>query len=477
MKNNMFKDIKSAHDALVKKEIGVSELIQEFLKIAQTNSNNAYITVLDEENIKEQCKIAQEKIDKNEGTYLTGIPYGVKDSICTKDVLSTAATKILGNYTAPYDATVIKKIKEEGAILIGKQNCDAFGHGASNENSMYGPVKNPHDKERVSGGSSGGSAAAVAENSCLFSVAEDTGGSIRQPSSFCGISGLRPTYGRNSRYGVMPMASSLDTVGPMANNVRDLAHIMEVMAGQDFFDATSVPLKPQKYSEEIEKDLKGLRVGIPKEYFEGEGLNEEVKNVVLQKIDELKKLGVEIKEIGMPFSKYAVPVYYIIVPAEDSSNLGRIDAIRYGEQIGGETLDETYKNSRTAGLPLEVKRRIMMGTYVLSSGYIDAYYKKAAKVRTLIIQDFDNSFRKVDAILSPTAPTTAFKIGEKQNDLLAMYKADIFVSPSALAGLPSLSINIGKDSNNLPVGLQIMTNRLRDDLALRIGHQIQTNLL
>lgn len=476
--------ISQAAQGLRKKDFSSVELTEACLNRIKERNNtiNAFVTVSEEVATGEAQK-ADEKIASGKVDMLTGIPFGVKDAICTEDVRSTASAKILDTYIPPYEATVIKKIREQGAVLVGKQNCDAFGHGASNENSMYGPVRNPHDETKVAGGSSGGSAAAVADNQCIFSIAEDTGGSIRQPAAFCGIAGLRPSYGRNSRYGIMPMASSLDTVGPMAKTVEDIALLMEVMAGHDAKDATTVSASVPKYTEEIKKDLKGMRIGLPKEYFSAQGgpasggefgvIDSETFALVQKKIDQLKELGCEIVDVSLPHTKYAIPVYYILVPSEDSSNLGRIDGIRYGVREQGNSLYDVYAKSRGQGFPAEVKRRIMIGTYALSAGYYDAYYKKAQKVRTLIRQDFDTAFAGLDAIVTPTSPFPAFDVGAKSSDPLAMYLADIFVSPSAIAGLPALSVNAGKTQAGLPVGLQIIGPRLREEVVLRVGYQLE----
>lgn len=469
--------ITEAHAGLTKKEFSSVELTQACLdRIKQRNPKiNAFITVTDELAL-EEAHNADEVIASGKANSLTGIPFSVKDAILTKDVRSTASAKILDNYIPPFDATVIKNIREQGAVLVGKTNCDAFGHGASNENSMYGPVHNPHDETKVSGGSSGGSAASVADNQCLFSIAEDTGGSIRQPAALCGIAGLRPSYGRNSRSGIMPMASSLDTVGPMAKSVEDIALLMEVMAGQDAKDATTVPQPVPRYTAGLKKEIQGMKIGLPKEYFDLEGMESETKEIVLQKIEALKQFGVELKEVSLPYTKYGIPVYYIVVPSEDSSNLGRMDGIRYGVRADGKDLYDVYANTRAQGFPEEVKRRIMIGTYALSAGYYDAYYRKAQKVRTLIIKDFENVFNDVDVILTPTSPFPAFDIGAKSSDPLAMYLADIFVSASAVAGIPGLSISAGMTRAGLPVGLQILGPRLMEERVLNVGYWAeQTN--
>lgn len=473
MKLNELTLVKAA-EGLKKKEFSSVELTKECLNEIKTRDKtiNAFITVSENEALEEAGR-ADSRIADGSATMLTGIPYAVKDAINTNGVRATASAKILDNYTSVFDATVIKKIRDEGGVMLGKNNCDAFGHGASNENSMYGAVRNPVNEEKVAGGSSGGSAAAVAANMTIYSIAEDTGGSIRQPASFCGIAGLRPSYGRNSRYGIMPMASSLDTVGPMAKSVEDIAYIMETMAGHDPKDATSVFAEVPKYTEEIKKDITGLRVGIPKEYFDIEGMDPEVKQIVEQKISELEKQGCKIVPVSLPHTKYAIPVYYIIVPSEDSSNLGRMDAIRYGMQQPGKDLYDVYAESRAQGFPEEVKRRIMIGTYALSSGYYDAYYRKAQKVRTLIINDFSLVFDTVDVLVTPTSPFPAFGIGEKKDDVMAMYLADVFVSPAAVAGVPALSLNAGFTKNNLPVGMQLIGPRLGEAVVLRAGHQLE----
>ncbi|HCC13746.1 MAG: Glutamyl-tRNA(Gln) amidotransferase subunit A [Candidatus Magasanikbacteria bacterium GW2011_GWD2_43_18] len=475
MKNLNELTIEQARAGLDKKEFTSVELTQACLdRIHDRNEElNAFITVTEELALEEARK-ADEMIAKGEQKMLTGIPYSVKDAICTKDVRSTASAKILDNYVPPFDATVIKNIREQGAVLVGKTNCDAFGHGASNEHSMYGPVKNPHDTRKVAGGSSGGAAASVADHQCLFAIAEDTGGSIRQPAAFCGIYGLRPSYGRNSRYGIMPMASSLDTVGPMAKTAGDIAILAEIMAGVDERDATTVPEVVPSYKDEIEKfEIKNLKIGIPKEYFELEGLDAEVKEAVENKIEELKKQGAEIVPVSLPYTKYAIPVYYIAVPSEDSSNLGRIDGIRYGVQSDRENLYDTYAHSRAHGFPEEVKRRIMVGTYALSAGYYDAYYRKAQKVRTLIIQDFENVFQNVDVLITPTSPFPAFGIGEKKDDVIAMYLADVFVSPGAVAGIPGISVPIGNTKDGLPIGLQIMGPRMGESKILQVAERMR----
>jgi len=466
--------IKEAGEGLKKKKFTSVELTQACLdRIKERNKEiNAFITVC-EESALEEARVADGLIGEGKAGPLTGIPFSVKDAICTAGVRSTASAKILDNYIPQFDATVIGKIRGQGGVLLGKNNCDAFGHGASNENSMYGPVRNPHDLSKVAGGSSGGSAAAVADNMCIYSIAEDTGGSIRQPASFCGVTGLRPSYGRNSRYGIMPMGSSLDTVGPITKTVYDTALVMEQIAGKDALDATTVNNTVPAYSEEVEEKIKGMRIGIPKEYFELEGLNEEVREITEQQIAKLKKLGCKIEEVSLPYTKYAIAVYYIIVPSEDSSNLGRMDGVRYGVRQKSKDLYDLYASSRAAGFPEEVKRRILIGTYALSAGYYDAYYKKAQTVRTLIKKDFENVFKQVDALITPTSPFPAFGIGEKNNDPLALYMADVMVSPASIAGMPALSVPAGKTSAGLPVGVQIIGPRLKEETILKIGCQLE----
>ncbi len=465
--------IKEAQEGLRSKKFTAVELTQACLdRIKERNKDvNAFITVCDQSAL-EEARIADGLIASGEAMPLTGIPFSVKDAICTASVRSTGSAKILDNYTPPFDATVVGKIRKQGGVLVGKNNCDAFGHGASNENSMYGPVRNPHDVSKVAGGSSGGSAAAVADHMCLFSIAEDTGGSIRQPASFCGLVGFRPTYGRNSRYGAMPMASSLDTVGPIAKTSYDAALIMSQIAGIDPLDATTLVESPPEYLANLE-NISGLRVGVPKEYFELEGLDAEVRKITEHQIDVLKKMGCVIEEVSLPHTKYAIAVYYILVPSEDSSNLGRLDGIRYGMREAGKDLYDMYATSREKGFPEEVKRRVLIGTYALSAGYYDAYYKKAQTVRTLIIKDFEEAFKKVDVLITPTSPFAAFGVGEKSSDPLSLYLADVMVSPAAIAGVPALSVPSGNNSAGLPVGVQIIGSREKEDLVFRVGEKIE----
>lgn len=465
--------IKEAQVGLRDKSFSSVELTQACLQRIRENNYhlNAFITVSEELAISSAQK-ADKLLADHMALPLTGIPFAVKDAICTADVLSTGSSKILGNYTPPFDATVIKKIRSQGGVLIGKNNCDAFGHGASNENSMFGPVHNPHDLSKVAGGSSGGSAAAVADNMCIFAIAEDTGGSIRQPASFCGIVGLRPSYGRNSRFGIMPMASSFDTVGPMTKTVEDMAIVMQAIAGQDSLDATTVPDIVPDYMSELDKDIEGLRVGVPKEYFETDGMDKEVRQIAEQQIKELEKQGAKIIDVSLPLTKYAIAAYYVLVPSEVSSNFGRLDGVRYGVRAQAENLFDLYAKSRSIGFPEEVKRRILIGTYALSAGYYDAYYKKAQQVRTLIRRDFDRVFSDVDVLVTPTSPFPAFGLGEKASDPIALYLADVFVSPASNAGIPGISVPSGNTKEGLPVGVQIMGPRLSEGLVMRVANKI-----
>lgn len=469
--------IKEAAAGLRKKEFTSVEITEACLNRinARNKELNAFITVSTDSALAE-ARAADELLAAGKGGVLTGIPFAVKDAICAADIRSTGGATILDNYHPPFEATVIRKIREQSGVLLGKNNCDAFGHGASNENSMYGPVRNPHDLTKVAGGSSGGSAAAVADEQCLYAIAEDTGGSIRQPASFCGVVGLRPSYGRNSRFGIMPMASSLDTVGPITKTVDDLAMVMEVIAGSDARDATTVPDDVPAYSKLLDEDLDEpatkLRIGLPEEYFSVKGMDDEVRELTEQRLDHLKLLGLKFEKVSLPHTKYALAVYYIIVPAEDSSNLARLDGIRYGVREPARTLYDLYAKSRRSGFPEEVKRRILIGTYALSAGYYDAYYKKAQQVRTLIRKDFDEVFKKIDVLLTPTSPFPAFAIGEKANDPLALYMADVMVAPAAVAGLPALSVRAGKTKNGLPVGIQIIGPRMNDYMVMKVGKML-----
>lgn len=422
---------------------------------------------------KEYVSLIEENKDLNAFLSIfekgNGIPCAVKDNILIKDEICTAGSKILGNYKSAYDATVIKKLREKGVSFIGKTNLDEFAMGSSTENSAFGPVKNPLDTSKVPGGSSGGSAAAVAAGLCVFALGSDTAGSVRQPASFCGVVGFKPTYGRVSRYGLISLGSSLDQIGSITKNVYDAAYVMNIIAGKDKMDSTTVDVEVPDYTRNLGAGVKGVKVGIPKEYF-GEGLDENVKKVVKDAIKDLEKSGAEVVEVSLPHSKYALATYYIILPSEASANLSRFDGIRYGysNQKGGNLLD-VYLDSREEGFGDEPKRRIMLGAYSLSSGYFDEYYMKAQQVRALVKQDFDKAFEKVDILVGPTAPTTAFGFGEKTGDPVEMYLADIYTAAINLAGLPAISIPCGK-VDNLPVGLQIIGRQFDEPTILKTAY-------
>jgi aspartyl-tRNA(Asn)/glutamyl-tRNA(Gln) amidotransferase subunit A len=388
----------------------------------------------------------------------------------TANLRTTAGSRMLGDYIPPYDCTAVAWLEAAGAVVLGKANCDEFAMGSSNENSAWRPVRNPRDLNRVPGGSSGGSAAAVAANMAVAALGSDTGGSIRQPASFCGVVGLMPTYGRVSRYGLIAFASSLDHIGPLTKTVKDAALMLRTIAGRDPMDSTSADVPVPDYVSELEKPLRGLKIGIAKEYF-GEGLDMQVRKVVESAIQKIAALGCEIVEVSLPHTSYAIPTYYIIATAEASSNLARFDGVRYGYRApNGRTLDNMYRQTREQGFGAEVKRRIMLGTYVLSAGYYDAYYLKAQKVRTLLTRDFDQAFATVDAIVTPTTPTAAFKLGEKVDDPLAMYLADIYTVTADLAGIPGISLPCGETTEKLPVGLQILGRHFDEATILRIAH-------
>ncbi len=464
--NQFPKNIKETKKGLIDKKFSCFELTKAFLsKIKKENSKlNTFLNTSDELAL-EQAKKVDKKLSKNQKIdLLEGIPIAIKDNILVEGYLATAGSKILENYKAVYDATVISKIKKAGMIILGKTNMDEFAMGSSTENSAFGTVKNPHDIMRVPGGSSGGSTAAVAANQCIVALGSDTGGSIRQPASFCGVTGFKPSYGAVSRHGLIAMASSLDQIGPIAKTVEDAKLVFDVIKGQDEMDSTTLDLKTKNRKVEV----KNLCIGVPKEYFE-EGINKEVKKAVKKAINDFEKQGAKIKEISLPYTKYGLAVYYIIMPAEISANLARYDGVKYGFSKGINNLLQNYLQTRAQGLGKEVRRRIILGTYVLSAGYWDAYYDKAQKVRTLIKKDFEKAFSnaKVDIILTSTSPTTAFKIGEKKDPLM-MYLSDIYTTPASLAGLPAISVPCGK-INNLPTGLQIIGPQFQDNLVLEVA--------
>jgi aspartyl-tRNA(Asn)/glutamyl-tRNA(Gln) amidotransferase subunit A len=401
---------------------------------------------------------------------LGGVPVGIKDVMVTRGVRTTAGSKILGNFIPPYDCTAVARMEAAGAVVLGNLNCDEFAMGSSTENSAWRPVHNPRDLSRVPGGSSGGSAAAVAADMAVVTLGSDTGGSIRQPASFCGVVGLMPTYGRVSRYGLIAFASSLDHIGPLTKTVRDAAIVLRTIAGRDPMDSTSADVPVPDYVAELQKPVRGVKIGVAKEYL-GEGLDSEVRKAVEAAIQKLASLGCQIVEISLPHTKYAIPTYYIVATAEASSNLARYDGVRYGYRASdARTLSEMYRRSRDHGFGAEVKRRIMLGTYALSAGYYDAYYLKAQKVRTLLTRDFEEAFKKVDAIVTPTSPTAAFKLGEKVDDPLAMYLADIYTVTADLAGIPGISVPCGETKEKLPIGLQILGRHFDEATILRVAY-------
>jgi len=456
---------------LAAKKYSASELAQSALDFAATENpkTNAYLHFSAERALA-AARAVDDKLARGEDPgLLGGVPIAVKDVIVTKGVRTTCASKLLENYVPPYDATAVVRLEQQGAIILGKANCDEFAMGSSNENSAFGPVRNPVALDRVPGGSSGGSAAVVAQGTAVVSLGSDTGGSIRQPASFCGIVGVTPTYGRVSRYGLVAFASSLDHIGPFSRNVQDSATVLQAMAGHDECDATSAPAPVPDYSAALTGQVKGLRIGLPKEYFQG--LESESGALIEQAIEQLKKLGCEIVDLSLPTTEHAIACYYIICTAEASSNLARYDGVRYTSRSpNSSTLADMYRNTRGEGFGRECKRRIMLGTYVLSHGFYDAYYVKAQKVRTLIAQDFARAFNQVDAIVAPVSPFPAFKLGEKMADPLQMYLSDIYTITGDLAGIPCLSVPCGNTQEGLPVGLQILTKHFDESTMFRLAH-------
>ena len=480
--------IRELHNKLRKKEITSVQLTEEYFKRISEKDDTvfAYLT-LTKKSALDQAKRVDKKIANGEEIgLLEGIPGAIKDNICIAGVRTTSGSKILDNYIAPYDATVTRRLKESGAVILGKTNMDEFAMGSSTESSAYGPTKNPADLERVPGGSSGGSAAAVAAHEAVWALGSDTGGSIRQPAAFCGVVGLKPTYGRVSRYGLLAMASSLDQIGPITQTVEDAAIILSEIAGEDNLDATSAESPGKRYEKYLTGEVKGLKIGVVKEFLEG--LPKEMKEKIEEVIGIYKEMGAEVKEIEMPYAKYALAVYYIIMPCEVSSNLARFDGVKYGMRADNHaetdidfkpenrTLLETYLDSRRYGLGEEVKRRIMLGTYALSAGYYDAYYLQAQKVRTLIKQDFENAFKDVNLILTPTTPTPAFKFGDKTDNPLEMYLSDIFTVTANIGGVPAISIPCGKiqsENKELPCGFQLTAKWFDEENLLRAGHAFE----
>ncbi len=470
-----YKNHKEKSELIKSGKLSLLENVQHFLKNIENQKDlNAFNFVFNNEAI-ESAKTIEQKIKNNTAGKLAGMVIAIKDVLAYKDHPLTCSSNILKNFTSLYTATAVQKLIDEDAIIIGKTNCDEFAMGSSNENSAFGNVLNPVDKTRVPGGSSGGSAVAVAANLCDVSLGTDTGGSIRQPAAFCGIFGLKPTYGRVSRFGLTAFASSFDSIGPFSKNVEDAALVMEVISGKDLNDSTSIKKEIPDYSSALTKDTK-LKIGIPKEYF-ADGLDEEIKTAILNIVDELKLEGYEVKEVSLPMTEYTIATYYILTTAEASSNLARFDGARYGFRANDySNLKEMYLNSRTQGFGKEVKRRIMLGTYVLSSGYYDAYYRKAQKVRRLIKKDFDKVFLEVDLLITPTTPTAAFKIGEKSDDPLEMYLSDIYTTSANLAGIPGMNIPIGKNSENLPIGLQILSQQFEEEKIFKFAKHIQDEI-
>lgn len=463
-------------------KLSVSDLVQGYLSnIHRQRDLNVFITLFEEEAL-EKAKTIDEKIRNGTAGKLAGMVISIKDVISVKGKPLTCASRILSNFKALYNATAVERLLNQDAIIIGKVNCDEFAMGSSNENSFYGPVLNPYDKSRVPGGSSGGSAVSVAANMCLTSLGSETGGSIRQPASFCGIVGLKVTYGRISRFGLTAFASSFDSIGIFGNNSSDIAVVLQVIAGYDSHDSTSSSEPVPDYISELRNEIKpgDVKIGYAREYF-GEGLATPIKNGIFKLLDNLKNRGFEVKEISLPHTEYVMPTYYILTSAEASSNLARYDGVRYGyranpDPYSDNSLEEMYVKTRSEGFGDEVKRRIMLGTYVLSSGYYEAYYRKAQKVRRLIKQDFDRAFEEVNYIVSPTSPTTAFKLGEKIEDPLSMYLSDIYTASVNLATIPAISIPIGFDEEALPFGLQIMAKKFDEGGLLRMCNLLMNSL-
>jgi aspartyl-tRNA(Asn)/glutamyl-tRNA(Gln) amidotransferase subunit A len=462
--------IEEARTAIDKGEISPLELAEAiFTRIDAVEGRIHSFVTLNRDNAAVQARGSGKDIMNDIKKPFSGIPVAVKDNICTEGVRTTCSSKILGNFIPPYESTVTGKLREQSYVLIGKTNLDEFAMGSSTENSAFGLTKNPWDTTRVPGGSSGGSAAAVAADMCIAALGSDTGGSIRQPASFCGVVGLKPTYGRVSRYGLVAFASSLDQIGPITKNVKDAAILLNVISGHDVCDSTSANVQVPDFTSSLGGDIRGMRLGIPKEYFI-KGMDKDVERSVTEAIKKLETLGAIPVEISLPHTDYAIAAYYVLATSEASSNLARYDGVKYGLRVEGKDLLEMYMNTREAGFGAEVKRRIILGTYALSSGYYDAYYKKAQQVRTLIKRDFEKAFEKIDVIVTPTSPTPAFKAGEKTDDPLQMYLADIFTISVNLAGVPGISIPCGFTSNNLPVGLQVIGKHFDEASILKAAY-------
>ncbi len=465
--------IAGVREQLLTKKVSAMELAQAALSHAENTNGetNAFLTFSPDRALAQAAHVDAAIANGHHLGALAGIPVAVKDVIVTKGTRTTCGSRMLETYVPPYDATAVIRLEEQGAVIFGKCNCDEFAMGSSNENSAFGPVHNPKALDRVPGGSSGGSAAAVAQGSAVVSLGSDTGGSIRQPASFCGVVGVTPTYGRVSRYGLVAFASSLDHIGPFARNVTDAATVLEVIAGRDEQDSTAAFAPVDPYRAMLTEPVRGLKIGLPKEYFEG--LSSETGDAVHAAIAELSKLGCEVHDISLPHTQYALSCYYIIATAEASSNLARYDGVRYTVRAEGETLADMYRNTRGSGFGAEVKRRIMLGTYVLSAGYYDAYYLKAQKVRTLIARDFSTAFSEVDAIVTPVSPFPAFKIGEKIDDPLAMYLSDVYTLTGDLAGVPCMSVPCGETADGLPIGLQIFAKHFDEATMFRLAYSYE----
>lgn len=470
--------LSQAHQGLVEKKFSASELTKEYVLRAQKNEkdHHAFISFTDDYAL-EAAKVTDEKIARGEKIgMLEGIPVAVKDNMMMAGIQTTAGSKMLENYSAAYDATIVKKLKEQGAAIMGKTNMDEFAMGTTTEHSAFGPTRNPWDTSRVPGGSSGGSAAAVAADSCIYALGSDTGGSIRQPAGLCGVTGLKPTYGTVSRYGLIAMASSLDQIGPLAKSAEDAAFIFDAIKGPDTYDSSSAHASLEPTYPHLKKSIAGMKIGLPKEYFI-EGMDKRIEKIIQDACTVLREAGAELIDVELPHAPYALSVYYVICPAEVSANMSRFDGIRYGySEQGVDDLGAVYRKSRGHGLGEEVRRRIMLGTYVLAAGYYDAYYKQAQKVRMCVRRDFDEVFRKVDCLITPTSPSPAFRLGEKTNDPLAMYLEDIFTVSANIAGVPGLVVPAGfvqEDGKSLPVGMQLLGRHFDEATLLRVGHQYQ----
>jgi aspartyl-tRNA(Asn)/glutamyl-tRNA(Gln) amidotransferase subunit A len=456
------------------RDLSVTEVIKNvYEEIDRVDGNvKAFLSISPDRALDEARRLdakisADEPLDR-----LAGVPVAIKDNMAVRDMPMTCASRVLEGYIPPYTATAVERLRSAGAIIVGKVNCDEFAMGSTTENSGFQITRNPHNLDRVPGGSSGGSAASVASGTSLIALGSDTGGSVRTPAAFCGVVGVKPTYGRVSRYGLVAFGSSLDQIGPLSKSVRESAQTLEIIAGFDHFDSTSADTAVDEFVKRLDQPIKGIKIGIPKEYFIP-GLDAEVRSKIEAGIRLYESLGCEVQEISLPHTEYAVATYYLIATAEASSNLARYDGVRYGPRGSGNSLQEMYRSTRHDGFGKEVKRRILLGTYALSAGYYDAYYLKALKVRTLMLKDFQRAFENVDVILTPTSPTVAFRIGEKTNDPLAMYLSDIFTITQALAGVPAISVPCGKNSDNMPVGMQLIANHFQESLLLNVAHQFE----